>query len=267
MYNKNVKLKECNLNIEEFYMTTILSINCSNGLVIASDSQATMGAVKRSRENKIYHTKINNDINIVLAGSGTSAYTSRFLDSLEKNKGNRTINSTRDCADFCEDIIRGLKSNRYPDFNAHILICVSIKKDDKTDFCLYSLYPKEGVAEKEDNYDCIGSGSIVAEYILSRLWFPKIMIEQAMKIAIYAIEEVKKVDTYSGGYIRATVIDKNGVVALNLMNIANISSEIQKRDFELKDIWTKMVLFPDQWQKILEQSKKDSGQKKVQKNN
>jgi 20S proteasome alpha/beta subunit len=212
-YNKNK-----NIEMDKFYMTTILAINCIDGLVIASDGQATLGAVKRSQEDKIYYTKINDDVNIILAGSGLSAYTSRFFDFFEERKNEKEINSPRDCADLCEDVARELRNNRYPDFNVDIIVCVGLNKNDKVYFCLYTLDPV-GIAEKENNYNCIGSGSTVVEYILSRLWYPGIGVEQAKKIAIYAIEEVKKVDTYSGGYIRVALINGNDTQVMDLMDI------------------------------------------------
>ena len=50
MNNKNVRYdKNNNLDLKDFYMTTILAINCNDGIVIASDGQVTMGGVKRSQ--------------------------------------------------------------------------------------------------------------------------------------------------------------------------------------------------------------------------
>lgn len=249
-YNKKEKLE-----LRNFYMTTILAINCNGGLVIASDSQVTMGGVKRSQEDKIYQTKINDNVDVVLAGSGSSAYISRFVDFFEENKCEKEINQPRDFADLCEDIIKVLRNSRYPDFDADMIICARVNKNNTKYFGLYTLY-SSGIAEKEDNYNRIGSGSTIVEYVLSRLWYKGIAVEQAKKLAIYAIEEVKKVDPYSGGYIRVTIMGENDIKSMDLIDIINISSEIQKRDFELKGLWTKMVFFPEEWQKILEEQKK-----------
>ena len=50
MNNKNVRYdKNNNLDLKDFYMTTILAINYNDGIVIASDDQVTMGGVKRSQ--------------------------------------------------------------------------------------------------------------------------------------------------------------------------------------------------------------------------
>lgn len=256
MNNKNVRYDKNNkLNLRDFYMTTILAVNCNDGIVIASDSQATMGDVKRSQEDKIYRAKINDNIELVLAGSGTSAYISRFIDFFEEHKNDKEINQPRDCADLCEDIIRALRNSRYPDFDADMIICVRVNKNKETHFGLYTLY-SAGIAEKEDNYNRIGSGSTIVEYVISRLWYKGIGLEQAQKIAIYAIEEVKKVDPYSGGYIRVVVMGKDNIRTMNLVEIIKISAEIQNRDFELKNLWNKMVLFPKEWQKFIDEQKK-----------
>lgn len=256
MNNKTIKYSwENNLELKNFYMTTILGINCKDGLVIASDSQVTIGGVKRTQEDKLYQTKINDNVDVILAGSGASAYISRFIDFFEEHKCEKEINQPRDCADLCEDIIRELRRNRYPDFDADIIICVRVNNDNGVDFGLYTLF-SFGIAEKEDNFNRIGSGSTVVEYILSRLGYKDMSIEQAKKIAIYTIEEVKKVDPYSGGYIRVTIMGRDEIKSLDLVEIINISSEIQNRDFELKNLWNKMVLFPKEWQKFLEEQKK-----------
>jgi 20S proteasome alpha/beta subunit len=264
MNNKNVRYSKKNkLNLRDFYMTTILAINCNDGMVIASDSQVTMVDVKRSQEDKIYQTKINENVDVILAGSGKSAYISRFIDFFEEHREDREIKQPRDCADLCEDIIRLLRSDRYPDFDINIIICIRINRNQESHFGLYTLYPL-GIAEKADNYDCIGSGSTIVEYILYRLWFKGIGTEQAKKIAIYAIDEVKKIDPYSGGFTRVTIIKKDEIKSMNIDEIMNEASLIQKRDFDLKTLWAKMVLFPSEWNEFLEeQKKKSNGQEKI----
>ncbi|MHB8278698.1 MAG: Ntn hydrolase family protein [Candidatus Humimicrobiaceae bacterium] len=241
MNNKNIRYNHINKEEEKYFMTTILGLYCSDGIVIASDSQATLGTVKRSQEDKITYIKINNYIDVVVAGSGTEAYISRFTDLFDENKTQKEINLPRDFADLCEDVIRVLVQ-RYPDLDIGLITGIKISNNC---FGLYSLYPI-GVAEKINNYSCFGSGSTIAEYILARLYYPGISIEKAIKIAIYVIEEVKKVDTYSGGFIRVTFVNTTGVYAMNLIDIINESSKIQKSDFELKNIWTKIILNPEE---------------------
>lgn len=43
---------------------------------------------------------------MVLAGSGASAYISRFIDFFEEHKCEKEINQPGDCTDLCEDIIK-----------------------------------------------------------------------------------------------------------------------------------------------------------------
>ncbi len=261
MNNKNVKYNKDNnrLNLKNFHMTTIIALNCSNGIVIASDSQVTAGDIKRSQEDKIYKTKVDENIDIVMAGSGINAYISRFIDYFELHKKDKKIKILRDFADRSEDMIRRLM-RRYPEMKLAIMAAIRFKENTNISWDLYAFY-SPGVADKIKTYECIGSGSTIAEYILSRLWFEKLTVEQGLRIAIYVIDEVKKTDTYSGGLTRVTKITNEGIISMNPLEIIEISSIAQRSDYESRGIWARTILFPE---KIKKENDKP---KEIQKNN
>jgi len=235
-------------------MTTIVALSCVNGIVIASDSQSTTGAIKRSQEDKIHNTRVNKNTDVIFVGSGISAYISRFIDYFEEHKKDKEIKIIRDFADRSEDMMRRLMK-RYPEMEIAIISGIRLKKDDNISWGVYTLYSL-GVADKIENYGCIGTGSTIAEYIISRLWFKGLTVEQGILLAIYVIDEVKKVDTYSGGLTKIVKITDEGVKYIDQLDILTGFTTIKRRDLELRNVWANTILFPEKLKKKNRKEKK-----------
>ncbi|MHB8280115.1 MAG: hypothetical protein ACYDIA_21065, partial [Candidatus Humimicrobiaceae bacterium] len=104
-----------------------------------------------------------------------------------------------------------------------------------------------GIAEPIETYCVIGSGFLFAEYVLSRLYKKEINIFEAINIAIYVIEEVKKNDPNCGGDTKISVISNT----LGLMPKKLGEDLIKQKIPELKDIdkritsvWKEFIINP-----------------------
>jgi len=100
----------------------------------------------------------------------------------------------------------------------------------------------QGVAEKEDRYGSLGSGSAYAEYILSRFFYVGIKIKEAICLVIYTIEEIKKIDPNVGGRVHISIVEKKGIRDLSEKEIKNYVRLIEKRDELLVKVWDGLLL-------------------------
>ena len=182
MYKKNVKWKNKLIYKKGTpRMTVIAGIKFDGGVVIASDSQATMGDIfMTTDERKITEIEITQNLKFNFAGAGDSRLIERAKEQLILECRNREIKSLLDFKDTCEDVVKFIKNRyidnestiireeeRYPDLE--FLVGVVIHKNEmENDLGLLRVYP-DGVATNINRNDVIGSGEIFAKYIYSRL--------------------------------------------------------------------------------------------------
>lgn len=290
MYKLDIKYKpELNFSMEEDFMTIIVGVKCNDGIVIGSDSQASVSKgvpIKRPEYAKIFDIKIDSNKCALLTGAGTVAYITRASEEMSKKCKDKLINNPREFADACEDVVNfifkryvvdkanklGINSSKNlkkskskikwqgdifspPSF---ILFSgIMIKKNNKTELGLYTIHP-DGVAENIGDYDAIGSGAAIAEYILSRLWHKNLKIGEAIKLVIYVIEEVKKIDPYCGGLTRISLLDKDGAKTFDDAYIMTEANKILRIDKDLTDFWSQLVFKPE---KINLSKKENKGKK------
>jgi len=97
-------------------MTVIVGLLCSDGLVIASDSQEGDEDLKRLDVKKVYDTGHFGfkDAEVVVAGTGTSAYIARVAELIGENGFASYPKTPRMVADIVEDSMGQMKK-RYGD--------------------------------------------------------------------------------------------------------------------------------------------------------
>jgi 20S proteasome alpha/beta subunit len=215
-------------------LTTIVAIKCPDGIVMASDSQATQ-KVKTTKTLGV--TKIFNVNNFMgVGGSGDADDTILFVDHLRQEfpRMSSTENAFRDKIQktfwrlnkkYNLDARHYLGPNANP-FNPTLL--VGVKNANKS-FGLYLLKNNMMVYPKNE-YEVIGSGGDLARLVIKqinrsiaivKLSLPKLPIEHAAVLSSYIINEVKESDSQSGGETKVVVINSNGVKELP-------SDEVQK---------------------------------------
>ena len=102
--------------------------------------------------------------------------------------------------------------------------------------CLYTVYT-DGVAGREEGYASLGSGSAFAEYLLSRLYRDDLTTDEAVRVAVYVVEEVKKVDVHCGGPTQVVVVKKSGVDRKSPTDIRRIVQYLEEFDNQIKAAW------------------------------
>lgn len=247
MNNKNVKWKS-NLIYKKGTprMTVIAGIKFDMGIVIASDSQATIGGIlKRVDERKISEIEKFQNFRFNFAGAGDERLIERAKGQLITECQNREINSVFDFKNACEDVVRFIKQRytegeEYP--NLEFLTGIATKQD----FGLLRLYP-DGVASNVNYYDVIGSGMLFAEYIYSRLDKENLSGIEAVNTVLYVVEEIKEIDPNCGGPTTMSVLFSNGNFFRykDYDEVLNARAKfLQTTDDQMKPFWQKMIRNP-----------------------
>ncbi len=254
-------------------MTIIVGVICKDGIVLGCDSQASSAKgvpVKRTDYTKIYEIPLGGDGYAILSGAGTGAFITRASELLEDRCKNIVCKKPREFADICEDVVTelfkryvvdrtkvlGLRKTKMPQViqggvqwqedpleSPGIVLLTGIQCGDakNPNWCLYTVHP-DGIAEKDDKYDAIGSGSAIAEYLLARLCSETLDVDQATKVVVYVVEEVKKIDPFCGGPTKVVALSKNGVKRLNPQEVKEIADFVMGQDENLAEFWRSLIL-------------------------
>ena len=195
--------------------TTTLGIVCKDGVVIATETRATMGTLIAHKETKKLY-KIDEHIALATAGLvGDLQVLARYLNA-EANlyRLKRDVKMpVQSAATLMSNIMNQRKF--YPYYVQLIL-----GGFDNTGGHIYSLDAAGGAIP--DKYTSGGSGSPYVYGVLEDLYEENITVDQGVNIAIRAIDAAKKRDSASGGLTNIVVITKDGFKQLS-------QDEIKKR--------------------------------------
>lgn len=217
-------LNSCNRHLKPTGMTIVVGIRCVDGVVIATDTQSEFDrgvSVKRLNVTKIH--PLNGKF--AVAGAGAVAHIVRAVELIRLAMRQAQEEASKDeltdiiITDIIEktltaahkrynlDRARELEDGSERDFFQPILLCGGICPcaDGKQNHYLSVLH-SAGLVEPTQDYATIGSGAAYAEYILKNYYHDKITVDEAIPMAIYAIDEVKQIDPNCGGETRVGVV-------------------------------------------------------------
>ena len=195
--------------------TTTLGIVCKEGVVIATETRATMGTLIAHKETKKLY-KIDEHIALATAGLvGDLQVLARYLNA-EANlyRLKRDVKMpVQSAATLMSNIMNQRKF--YPYYVQLIL-----GGFDSTGGHIYSLDAAGGAIP--DKYTSGGSGSPYVYGVLEDSYEENMTVDQGIDIAIRAIDAAKKRDSASGGLTNIAVITKDGFKEIS-------QDEIKKR--------------------------------------
>ena len=195
--------------------TTTLGIVCKEGVVIATETRATMGTLIAHKETKKLY-KIDEHIALATAGLvGDLQVLARYLNA-EANlyRLKRDVKMpVQSAATLMSNIMNQRKF--YPYYVQLIL-----GGFDNTGGHIYSLDAAGGAIP--DKYTSGGSGSPYVYGVLEDSYEENITVDQGIDIAIRAIDAAKKRDSASGGLTNIAIITKDGFKEIS-------QDEIKKR--------------------------------------
>ncbi len=192
-------------------MTILIGITCKDGIVLASDSQATVGGEFALPTSKI--TKVNFQLNeALIACAGDIHLANRVTEMIQDSALRSELNSPRHLADMAEAEIRKFRDMMVDDAQKQSLeeggFILMLAHFGCFDPSLY-LTNILGIASKpESYYAAAGSGSVLAECFFAEFLDRPSTLPESVAAAIYIIDKVKRYDPSCGGQTKVKVIGR-----------------------------------------------------------
>lgn len=188
-------------------MTLVIGIKTKDGIVIASDSQATSDLTSNDKVQKIFPIGYNSAIGM----SGDGGLATYFLDQIKEE-----LNYSQGILHLAEEIRQKGKA-KFNDFFEHLspekrpglsLILIGYSKEGNSE--IYRLESKDNFVPRKCmvGYQCIGV-PYIADYILTGLYeATEVKMNGAAEMAVLCIEETaRQGGSGVGGETRVATID------------------------------------------------------------
>ena len=189
--------------VEVFKGTTTVGILCDGGVVLASESRATMGNfIASTTAKKIY--QVDDLIGMTTAGVVGDAQALVRMVQVESRLYRMQRGEPMTVKALTTMLSNVLSSRRYYPFYVQLLIGGVDRYGPK----LYSLDALGGQIE-ERKVVSTGSGSPIAYGVLESMYRPGISIEEGTELAAKAIHNAMKRDSASGNKIELVRITKD----------------------------------------------------------
>jgi len=199
--------------------TTTVGFVCSDGIIMASDSRATMGFMIADKEaQKIY--AIDDRIAITTAGMvGDNQALIRLIKAqiaLYKMDGKPM--TVKAATTLLSNV---LHQNRY-----YPLLVQNIVGGVDNKNRIFELDPVGGMSEKK--VSSTGSGSPTAYGVLETEYREDITLEDGVKLAVKCIHTALERDAATGNKVRVMKITKSGIEEVTETRIETIRAEFKK---------------------------------------
>lgn len=192
-------------NLGEFKGTTTVGVICSDGVILATDTRATMGNYVASKHAKKVF-KITNHLAMTVAGG--VAVAQRVVDILKVNARLFELEKRRPMtvAAAARLVSNVLFSNR--EVGAPLPLQALVGGVDDTGPHLFSLDPFGSLIEEK--MVSTGSGSPIAYGVLEDQYQEDRLAEEMLPIVVRAVDSAMKRDTASGDNFDVAVLTESG---------------------------------------------------------
>ncbi len=190
--------------------TTTVAVRCTDGVVLGTESQATMGYTVASDTAPKIH-QITDNIAVTISGSVADCQaiinSVRAITRLEALEIGREL-SVKAVSRLTSSIL--FRNRMYPLIS--MLIIAGVDNDGAH---IYALDPLGSMLE-EDKFTATGSGSVVAFGVLEDEYEDKMTLTKGKDLVKRAVNAARRRDIASGGAIQVAVISSKGVVITTL---------------------------------------------------
>jgi 20S proteasome alpha/beta subunit len=195
-------------------MTIAAGKRCSNGIVLATDTEFTHGA------HKSYGTKIANFVKIdkgfffIMAGAGNAIFMEKVFDTFADKLEKAVPQNIAKAVDTLENVLIALykrhifKIPNWSDVNHDASFLFAIRTPNgEQDFFRTS----NTVVAKASDYECIGSGEDVGSSVIESFAHPNSTVAEAVVLLTHAIQRVKDHSLYCGGATVVIIQEASGI--------------------------------------------------------
>lgn len=206
--------------VDVFKGTTTVGIVCREGIVLASESRATMGSFIASRAaKKIY--KIDDTIGMTTAGAVGDAQSLVRMIQVESSLYKMRRREPMSVGATARLLSNILISRRYFPF----LVQLTLGGTDKLGPRLFSLDALGGEIEEKEIV-AIGSGSPIAYGVLEAQFKPEMSIDEGSLLAVKAVHNAMKRDAASGEKIELVKITADTYEEISDSDVDKIISSL-----------------------------------------
>lgn len=216
-------------------MTIVNGYNCTDGIVLLSDSLESNGVSKRIVP-KIWSYQVGEEWGIAIASAGDADLADSFNENLEAILGNSGYDEAR--------LLMKLRTaisqirNDYPNDDFGMLVGIYSNVFPST-YKLYRVFGKHLGPVKR--YQSIGIGSQLADFLSAQIHTPLLNVQESIRLGIFTIARVKEHVEGCDGPTRVisyTRGDKNWTIK-SAEGIAQEEAEFNPDDFRkaLQNYW------------------------------
>lgn len=230
-------------------MTLAVTLRCSNGLVMASDSRVT-GGPRKSADISEKFLQINRDVGVMTYGLAVPGYRGirSLVEEVHQNPANYSTMEAitgRAQALFQESHQEFLEQNRQPDgllppeIQQQMVgyIIAGYDGNDTAQFRIY-LFESSNNFQLNEQPDIMAAQWHLSKFLLSFLQYPGMSVRQGRKIAAILLILTSTFEPTVGGPIHlATVTIEEGFTLLHEREVASIVEEIQPLLLTFKSAW------------------------------
>lgn len=195
-------------------VTVIIGIKCTNCIIVAADSRTTTDTghiIDTTIKIRVVRFLDGNEV--LVAQAGNAALSSIAVEFFINLASQNAVSGYRDPAECLgkaisqlKDRIREQQKGSAEDLKKYLCeksfeLLLAYYWNRKQFIFTVSL--EDGLPTKQDHqYHTIGCGHVLADFIISRLDVSKFHSGQGIWTAVYAVEEIKKIDPRCGGKTR-----------------------------------------------------------------
>ena len=197
-------------------MTIGIGFKCSDGLVLATDTQYTRGSIKTHGPKlfPIVGAPERSDLAVVVAGAGHVAFMKRAIEKISVSLASLSSPSMENVRVLIEDeLVAFYRKHIYPhpkhqDVSFSLLVGAWTVSDGWNLFRTAETAVEPVVSAT--GYDSIGSGQYVSEYALDLVFEGGLNVDHAKILAAFCIKAAKDFVDYCGGKTRIFVLTADG---------------------------------------------------------
>ncbi|VVB61625.1 Proteasome subunit beta [uncultured archaeon] len=206
--------------------TTTIGLLCKDGIVLATDTKATMGHLIASKTAKKIHD-VAPKMAVTIAGDvGDAQAVVRLLRAELKlyALSEKTL-TVKAAATLVGTILREAYKSWVPE-----MIQLILGGADERGVKLYSI-TADGAVIEEDEYTFSGSGSVIAIGVLEDNYRKDMPVDEGVKLAIRSIKAARERDIYTGGkeINVVTITQKEGLKWLPQEKVNSLIKETEKK--------------------------------------
>jgi proteasome beta subunit len=201
--------------------TTTIGIVNADGVVLATEHRATMGNFIAHKEvQKVF--KIDNNVGLTTAGLvGDAQLLARYMKAEVElyNLKRQTPMQVKAAATMLSNILR-----RGGGAQGYFYVGLIVGGYDRTGGSVYSIDAAGGCIG--DHYVSVGSGSLFAYGVLEDHYKKDVSLDEAINLAIRALNAAMKRDSASGDGMEIVTITKDGYVVVSQDEIVKRASRM-----------------------------------------